>query len=60
MGMLFRMLAPKPVKKVRRIAHPVSLVTPRPLRRAKTTATNAANPAGAVKRTAKRSAVKSV
>ena len=32
MGMLFRMLAPKPVKKLRRGAHPVSLLTPRPSR----------------------------
>ena len=35
MGMLFRMLAPKPLKKARRVAHPVSMVTPRPVKRAK-------------------------
>ena len=34
MGMLFRMLAPKPLKKARRVAHPVSMVTPRPVKRA--------------------------
>jgi hypothetical protein len=60
MGMLFRMFAPKPLKRARRVAHPVSLVTPRSVKRAKMAAVNAANPAGAVKRAAKRSAVRSV
>ena len=59
MGMLFRMFAPKPLKRARRLAHPVSLVTPRPVRRAKMAAVNAANPAGAAKRAAKRSVVRS-
>jgi len=60
MGMLFRMLAPKPVKKLRRAAHPVSMLTPRPVQRAKMTAVNAANPAGAVKRASKSAVVKKV
>ncbi len=60
MGMLFRMLAPKPLKKARRVAHPVSMVTPRQVKRAKMTAVNTANPAGAAKRAAKRAAVREV
>lgn len=60
MGMLFRMLAPKPLKKARRVAHPVSMVTPRPVKRAKMAAVNTANPAGAAKRAAKRAAVREV
>lgn len=60
MSLLFRMLAPKPLKKARRIAHPVSLVTPRAVRRAKMGAVNLANPAGAVKRKAKSDAVRLV
>jgi hypothetical protein len=58
--MLFRMLAPKPLKKVRRAAHPVSLVTPQPMKRAKMTAVNTANPAGSAKRAAKRTLVREV
>ena len=58
MGMLFRMFAPRSLKRARRFAHPVSLMTPRPVRRAKMTAVNAANPAGAAKRAAKRAAVR--
>ena len=58
MGMLFRMLAPKPVKKLRRSAHPVNLLTPRPVQRAKMTAVNAANPADAAKRAGKHAVVK--
>jgi hypothetical protein len=54
------MFAPKPMKKIRRAAHPVSLLTPRPVKRAKMTARNAANPAGAAKRAAKRGAVRKV
>jgi hypothetical protein len=50
MGMLFRMLAPTPLKKARRVAHPVSLVTPRPVKRAKMTAVNTVNPIGGAKR----------
>jgi hypothetical protein len=42
--MLFRMLAPKPVRQLRRVAHPVSMLTPQPVQRAKMTAVNAANP----------------
>jgi hypothetical protein len=60
MGMLFRMFAPKPLKRARRLAHPVSLVTPRQVRRAKMMAINTANPAGAAKRAAKRSVVRTV
>lgn len=60
MGMLFRMFAPKPMKKARRAAHPVSLLTPRSVRKAKMGAVNAANPAGAVKRAGKRRVVRSV
>jgi hypothetical protein len=58
MGMLFRMFAPKGLKRARRMTHPVSLLTPRPVRRAKMTAVNIANPAGAAKRAAKRSVVR--
>lgn len=60
MGMLFRMFAPKPLKKARRAAHPVSLMTPRPVKRAKMTAVNTTHPVGAVKRAGKRAAVKKV
>jgi len=60
MGMLFRMFAPKPLKKVRRIAHPVSLLTPRPVKRAKMAAIDIANPVGGAKRAAERAAVRSV
>lgn len=60
MGLFFRMFAPSSVKKVRRAAHPVSLMTPRPVRKAKMAAVNAKNPAGGVKRAAKRRAVRSV
>jgi hypothetical protein len=60
MGMLFRMFAPKPLKKARRAAHPISLMTPRPVKRAKMTAVNASHPAGAVKRAGKRAVVKKV
>ena len=58
MGMLFRMLAPKPAKKIRRAAHPVSAITPRPVKRAKATATDIAKPVGGTKRAAKRATVK--
>jgi hypothetical protein len=60
MGILFRMFAPRSVNKVRRAAHPVSMMTPRPVRKAKARATDIANPAGGVKRAAKRRAVRSV
>jgi hypothetical protein len=60
MGMLFRMFAPKPIKKARRLAQPVSLMTPRPVKRAKMTAINVTHPVGAVKRTGKRAVVKKV
>jgi hypothetical protein len=60
MGMLFRMFAPKPLKKARRAAHPISLITPRPIKRAKMRAVNATHPVGAVKRSAKRTAVRKV
>jgi hypothetical protein len=58
MGMLFRTLAPKPLKKARRAAHPVSLLTPRPVRKAKMTAINVTHPTGAAKRAAKREVVR--
>ncbi len=60
MGMLFRLFAPKPLKKARRMGHPVSVVTPRPVKRAKMAAVNTANPAGAAKRAAKRTVVREV
>jgi hypothetical protein len=60
MGMLFRMFAPKPLKKARKLAHPVSLATPRPAKRARMTVVNAANPPGAAKRAAKTAAVRAV
>lgn len=60
MGMLFRMFAPKPLKKARRLAHPVSVVTPQSVKRAKMAAVNTANPAGAAKRAAKRTVVREV
>ena len=60
MGMLFRMFAPKGLKRARRLTHPVSLLTPRPVKRAKMTVVNIANPAGAAKRAAKRSVVRKV
>jgi hypothetical protein len=60
MGMLFRMFAPKSVKKATRAMHPVSAATPRPVRKAKARATDIANPVGGVKRAGKRKAVRSV
>jgi hypothetical protein len=60
MGMLFRMFAPRPLKKARRAMHPVSLLTPRPVKRAKMTAVNATHPVGAAKRAAERQAVRKV
>lgn len=60
MGMLFRMFAPKPLKKARRAAHPVSLLTPRPVKRAKMTAVNATHPVGAAKRASERQVVRKV
>jgi hypothetical protein len=60
MGMLFRMFAPKPLKKARRAMHPVSFVTPRPIKRAKMTAVNATHPVGAAKRSAERKVVRKV
>jgi hypothetical protein len=60
MGMLFRMLAPKSLKKARRVAHPVSLMTPRSVQRAKMAAVNTANPAGWAKRKTETAVVRSV
>lgn len=60
MGLLFRLLAPKPIKKLRRAAHPVSLLTPRPVRRAKMAVVDVTHPAGAVKRAGERALVRSV
>jgi len=60
MGMLFRMFAPKPLKKARRMTHPVSMVTPRPVKRAKMAAVNTTNPVGGAKRAAERAAVRKV
>ena len=60
MGMLFRMFAPKPLKRARRAAHPVSLLTPRPVKRAKMWAVDATHPTGAAKRAAKRQVVRKV
>lgn len=60
MGMLFRLFAPKSVKKVRRAVHPVSAMTLRPVRKAKAGARDAANPVGGMKRAAKRRGVRTV
>jgi hypothetical protein len=60
MGTLFRMLAPTSLKKARRVAHPVSLVTPRPVKRAKMSAVNTVNPVGGAKRAAERKVVRKV
>lgn len=60
MGMLFRMFAPKPLKKAPRVAHPVSLLTPKPVKRAKMTAVNVTHPVGGAKRAAKRQVVRKV
>jgi hypothetical protein len=58
--MLFRMFAPKPLKKARRAAHPVSLLTPRPVKRAKMTVVNTTHPVGAAKGAAERQVVSKV
>ena len=42
------------------MTHPVSMVTPRPVKRAKMAAVDTTNPAGAAKRAAKRAAVRKV
>jgi len=60
MGMLFRLFAPKSAKKARRSMHPVSMATPRSVRKAKARVTDVRNPAGGVKRAAKRRTVRSV
>jgi hypothetical protein len=60
MGMLFRAVAPKPVKKARRVAHPVSLVAPKAAKRAKAKVVNAAKPVGATKRAAKGSLIRTI
>jgi hypothetical protein len=60
MGMLFRMLAPRPVKRARRMMHPVSLMTPRSVSRARMGVINATHPAGALKRSAKTATVHAV
>ena len=60
MGLLYRMFAPRSLKKVRRAAHPVSMVTPRSVKRAKMVAVNTANPVGAAKRAAKTASVHAV
>lgn len=60
MGMLFRLLAPKPLKKARRALHPVSLLTPRPVRKGLARANDITHPIGGVKRAAERKIVKSV
>lgn len=58
MGLLFRMFAPRPLKKARKLAHPVSIVTPRPAKRARMAVVNATNPPGALKRAAETAAVR--
>lgn len=60
MGLLFRMLAPRPLKQVRRLAHPVSLMTPRAVQRAKMMGVNAANPVCGFKRAAETALVSGV
>lgn len=46
--MLFRLLAAPQLKNAGRAAHAVSLLTPRPVKRAKLTAVNSTHSAGAV------------
>jgi hypothetical protein len=58
--MIFRLFAPRPAKKARRALHPVSAATPRKVKKVKARATDLANPAGGVKRAAKRRTVRSV
>lgn len=58
MGMLFRLLAPRPLKKARRATHPVSMLTPRPVKRAKMMVVNTTHPARAAKRAAERQVVR--
>lgn len=60
MGMLFRLFAPSSAKKARRAMHPVSVATPRSVRKVKARSTDFANPAGGMKRAGKRKAVKAV
>ena len=52
MGMLFRLLAPKPVRRARRVLHPVSTVrraaTPRPVKQATSLAHGLLNPVDAL------------
>lgn len=60
MGMLFRLFAPRGLKKARRAMHPVSLLTPRPVRKAKMSLVDITHPVGATKRAAKRQVVRSV
>lgn len=60
MGLLFRMFAPRSAKKLRRAAHPVSLVTPRAVKKTKMAVVDVTHPVGATERAAKRQAVKTV
>lgn len=48
MGLFWRLLAPKPLKKARRAMHPVSMLTPRPVRNVKRVAAKTINPIGAL------------
>jgi hypothetical protein len=47
-GFFFRLLAPKPFKQARRAFHPVSLLTPRPVRNVKRAVAKTVNPIGAL------------
>ena len=54
MGLLWRLLAPKPIKKVRRsmgkVANPVSALTPKPIKKVQRSVRTVTNPASAVER----------
>jgi hypothetical protein len=60
MGLFWRLLAPKPLKSARRAMHPVSLLTPRPVRNVKRVAAKTINPIGALGDAVENQVVKTV
>lgn len=64
MGLLWRLFAPKPLKKARRsvykAAHPVKALTPKPVRRAKRAAFRVAHPVEALEGAVENQIVRSV
>jgi hypothetical protein len=64
MGLLWRLLAPKPLKKVRRsvrkVAHPVRAIAPRPIKKIQHTARTVANPLEAAEFAAQNTIIKTV